>query len=143
MPPLDHFPWINGKFLGIAWSVWKVVGWLGNAVFFSRFFVQWHATEKRKQVVVPALFWWLSIIGSLLLLAYAIFYKRDSVFIFAYAFTWIPYIRNLIIHYRHEKAHRPCPECGRLSEPSASYCSQCGAKLTDAAIAAEDISRTS
>jgi lipid-A-disaccharide synthase-like uncharacterized protein len=131
MPPLDHFPWINGKFLGIAWSVWKVVGWLGNAVFFSRFFVQWYATEKRKQVVVPALFWWLSILGSLLLLAYAIFYKRDSVFIFAYAFTWIPYIRNLIIHHRHEKARRPCPECGVLSAPSASYCSQCGAKLSE------------
>jgi lipid-A-disaccharide synthase-like uncharacterized protein len=143
MPPLDHFPWINGKFLGIAWSVWKVVGWLGNAVFFSRFFVQWHATEKRKQVVVPALFWWLSLAGSLLLLAYAIFYKRDSVFIFAYAFTWIPYIRNLIIHHRHEKARRPCPECGLLAAPPASYCSQCGAKLTDPAIASEHVSRAS
>jgi len=131
MPPLDHFPWINGKFLGIAWSVWKVVGWLGNAVFFSRFFVQWYATEKRKQVVVPALFWWLSILGSLLLLAYAVFYKPDSVFIFAYAFTWIPYIRNLIIHYRHENARRPCAECNCLSAPSASYCSQCGAKLSE------------
>jgi lipid-A-disaccharide synthase-like uncharacterized protein len=143
MPPLDHFPWINGKFLGIAWSAWKVAGWMGNAVFFSRFFVQWYATEKRKQVVVPALFWWLSIVGSLLLLAYALFYKRDSVFIFAYAFTWIPYIRNLIIHYRHEKARRLCPECGLLSAPSASYCSQCGAKLTDSAIAPEHSSRTS
>lgn len=131
MPPLDHFPWINGKFLGIAWSVWKVVGWLGNAVFASRFLVQWYATEKRKQVVVPALFWWLSIVGSLLLLAYAVFYKRDSVFIFAYAFTWIPYIRNLIIHHRHENARRPCPECSVLSAPSASYCSQCGAKLNE------------
>jgi lipid-A-disaccharide synthase-like uncharacterized protein len=143
MPPLDHFPWINGKFLGIAWSVWKVVGWLGNAVFFSRFFVQWYATEKRKQVVVPALFWWLSIAGSLLLLAYAIFYKHDSVFIFAYAFTWIPYIRNLVIHHRHEKAQRPCAECGLLSAPTASYCSQCGVKLSGSAIAPEHISRTS
>jgi lipid-A-disaccharide synthase-like uncharacterized protein len=143
MPPLDHFPWINGKFLGIAWSVWKVVGWMGNAVFFSRFFVQWYATEKRKQVVVPALFWWLSIVGSLLLLAYALFYKRDSVFIFAYAFTWIPYIRNLIIQHRHEKAQRLCPDCGLHCAPSASYCSQCGAKLTDSAVAAEPSSRAS
>jgi lipid-A-disaccharide synthase-like uncharacterized protein len=143
MPPLEHFPWINGKFLGIAWSVWKVVGWLGNAVFFSRFFVQWYATEKRKQVVVPALFWWLSILGSLLLLAYAVFYKRDSVFIFAYAFTWIPYIRNLIIHHRHEKAQRACQECCQLSAPSASYCSQCGAKLGEPARAAEHIGRPS
>jgi ribosomal protein L40E len=71
----------------------------------------------------------LSIVGSLLLLAYALFYKRDSVFIFAYAFTWIPYIRNLIIHHRHEKSQRPCAQCGLLSPPAASFCSRCGAKL--------------
>ena len=82
----------NGKFLGIEWSVWKVVGWIGNAVFSTRFLVQWYATEKRQQVVVPPLFWWLSLAGSLLLLSYALFYQRDSVFIFAYAFTWIPYM---------------------------------------------------
>ena len=97
--------WHHDKFLGIEWHVWKVVGWLGNFVFFSRFMVQWYATEKRKQVVVPAAFWWLSLAGSLLLLAYAVFYQKDSVFIFAYAFTWIPYIRNLIIHRRHKDAH--------------------------------------
>ena len=128
MPPLDHFPWINGKFLGIEWTVWKMVGWIGNAVFFSRFFVQWYVTEKRKQVVVPAVFWWLSIIGSLILLIYAL-HKTDSVFIFAYAFPWVPYIRNLIIHHRHEKAQRPCPGCGLRGPPSANFCSQCGAKL--------------
>jgi lipid-A-disaccharide synthase-like uncharacterized protein len=126
----------DGKFLGIQWSVWKVVGWLGNAVFFSRFFVQWYATEKRKQVVVPALFWWLSLAGSLLLLSYAVFHQQDSVFIFAYAFTWIPYIRNLIIHYRHENARRPCPECGALSPGGANYCWQCGSKLAQSPVSA-------
>ena len=136
MPPLDHFPWINGKFLGIAWSVWKVIGWTGNAVFFTRFIVQWYATEKRKQVVVPAIFWWLSIAGSLLVFTYAL-YKHDSVFIFAYAFTWIPYVRNLIIHYRHEKAQRVCPECGQLSGPKAEYCSRCGSKLNEEKVAAQ------
>ena len=47
---------------------WNLVGWTGQVVFFSRFVVQWYATEKKKQVVVPTMFWWLSIIGSLLLL---------------------------------------------------------------------------
>jgi lipid-A-disaccharide synthase-like uncharacterized protein len=131
MPSLEHFPWINGKFLGIEWSVWKMVGWIGNAVFFSRFFVQWYVTEKRKQVVVPALFWWLSLAGSFLILAYAL-HKHDSVFIFAYAFPWIPYIRNLIIHHRHQKAQRQCPACGLPSPPAAAYCAHCGAKFTDA-----------
>ena len=72
--------WLNnlftgGRFLGIEWNTWKVIGWLGNAVFFSRFFLQWYATEKRKQVVVPPAFWWLSLGGSGLLLSYALFYR--------------------------------------------------------------------
>ena len=129
---LTHLLWHNGKLFGIEWGVWKVIGWAGNVVFFSRFFVQWYATEKRRQVVVPALFWWLSLAGSGLLLAYALFYKRDSVFIFAYAFTWIPYVRNLIIHHRHQKAQRLCPHCGFTSPPAAAYCAHCGAKLDDA-----------
>jgi len=119
---------INSKFLGIEWHFWKVVGWLGNAVFFSRFFVQWLATEKRQQVVVPAAFWWLSLIGSLLLLAYGLS-RRDSVFIFAYLFTWIPYIRNLIITYRVKQAQPNCPSCETVCPPRANYCPVCGQKI--------------
>jgi hypothetical protein len=79
--------------------------------------------------VVPTAFWWLSLLGSLLLLSYALFYKRDSVFIFAYAFTWIPYIRNLIIHRRHEDAHLNCRSCGRVCPPQSSFCLWCGEPL--------------
>src|SRR3954471_9635766 len=111
---LEHLLYRNGSFLGIEWGWWKVIGWLGNLIFFSRFIVQWYATEKRKQVVVPLAFWWLSLTGSLLLLSYALFYQRDSVFIFAYAFTWIPYIRNLVIHRRHAEAHTNCPKCDEI-----------------------------
>jgi lipid-A-disaccharide synthase-like uncharacterized protein len=123
-----HLIWYHDKFLGVDWSVWKAVGWLGNTVFFTRFMVQWYATEKRRQVVIPVMFWWFSLLGSLLLLTYSI-HKRDSVFICAYAVAWIPYLRNLMIHQRHENARRPCPEC-RLSAPaSQNYCGQCGARL--------------
>src|SRR5438270_14052188 len=115
MHSLTDFAWHDGKLLGIEWNAWKILGWVGNAVFFSRFFVQWYATEKLKRVVVPTAFWWLSLAGSLLLLSYALFYERDSVFIFAYAFTWIPYIRNLIIHRRHEAAQMSCSHCLTLS----------------------------
>src|SRR5512141_1478558 len=111
---LHDLIWYDGKLFGIEWGVWKVVGWTGNAVFFSRFFVQWYATEKLNRVVVPTAFWWLSLTGSLLLLSYALFYQQDSVFIFAYAFTWIPYIRNLVIHRRHREAHLTCAACAQL-----------------------------
>jgi lipid-A-disaccharide synthase-like uncharacterized protein len=125
---LTDLVWHNGKFLNIEWTVWKVLGWLGNAVFFSRFMVQWYVTEKRKRVVVPTAFWWLSLTGSLLLLIYSL-RQRDSVFIFAYAFTWIPYIRNLVIHYRHKEARLTCPACARSCAPQSRFCSECGTRL--------------
>jgi lipid-A-disaccharide synthase-like uncharacterized protein len=128
---LTNLIWHDGKFLGVEWSVWKVVGWLGNVVFFSRFVVQWYVTEKRKRVVVPSAFWWLSLTGSLLLLIYSI-RQRDSVFIFAYAFTWLPYIRNLIIHRRHKKAHLDCPNCGTMCAPKSNFCAVCGTRLAAA-----------
>ena len=132
MLALLDFLWFQGKFLGVEWGVWKLVGWLGNAVFTARFLVQWRASEKRGQVVVPSLFWWLSIIGSLLLLAYALFYRRDSVMIAAYAFNWIPYFRNLLLHHRNKNARRlcPAPTCGVASSSEANFCAACGRKLT-------------
>jgi len=119
--------WSDHKFLGIEWHFWKIIGWFGNLAFFARFFVQWYASEKRKQVVVPVAFWWLSLIGSALLFSYALFYRADSVFIFAYAFTWIPYIRNLILHRRAVSAM--CASCSSSCPPQANFCPQCGAAL--------------
>jgi lipid-A-disaccharide synthase-like uncharacterized protein len=122
--------WEDGRLFGIEWHVWKIIGWAGNLIFFSRFFVQWIATEKQKRVVVPISFWWLSLVGSVLLLAYGI-YQRDSVFIFAYAFTWIPYIRSIIIHYRNKAAQPRCALCGQGAVPRAAYCHHCGAELPE------------
>jgi lipid-A-disaccharide synthase-like uncharacterized protein len=126
--------WLNhlfssDKFLGVEWSVWKVVGWLGNVVFFSRFFVQWYATEKKKRVVVPQAFWWLSLTGSLLLLTYSL-HQKDSVFIFAYLFTWIPYIRNLMIHRKNKAAQSVCTGCGQKNPPHSNFCPNCGVKIS-------------
>ena len=130
MDNLTNLIWHDGKFLGVTWNAWKAVGWLGNAVFFSRFFVQWYATEKRKQVVVPQMFWWLSLTGTVTLLAYGLFYVKDPVVYIGYAFSWIPYVRNLIIHRRHKAAHRDCATCGKKIPPQSNYCPNCGGKVT-------------
>jgi lipid-A-disaccharide synthase-like uncharacterized protein len=118
----------GGKFLGIEWHFWKVVGWTGNLLFTSRFFVQWWATERHKRVVVPSAFWWLSLSGSGCLLLYGI-YQRDSVFIFAYLFTWIPYIRNLMIGQRWKRDAKICPACRETAAATANFCAACGGKL--------------
>lgn len=123
--------WHEDKLFGVDWSIWKIIGWLGNAAFFSRFFVQWYATERKKQVVVPVLFWYLSLTGSLLLLTYSL-HLGDKIIIFAYAFPWIPYIRNLVIHYRHQEAHVNCPNCGKSCAPQSKFCSECGTRLAGA-----------
>jgi lipid-A-disaccharide synthase-like uncharacterized protein len=131
MNSLHDVIWHDGKFLGIEWSAWKAIGLLGNVVFFSRFFVQWYATEKKGQVVIPVIFWWLSLTGTLLLLTYAV-RQNDSVFILAYLFSWIPYLRNLVIHHRFEKAQRNCADCGKRLPPQSNFCPNCGAKLATA-----------
>lgn len=75
---------------------WLALGLLGQAVFFARFFVQWIASERKKRSVVPLAFWYLSIGGGLILLAYAL-YRRDPVFIVGQAAGLLIYTRNLIL----------------------------------------------
>ena len=71
-----------------------VLGFTGQALFFMRFLVQWISSEKQKKSVIPVAFWYFSIGGSTLLLAYAII-RRDPVFIVGQATGFLIYIRNL------------------------------------------------
>ncbi len=54
-------------------SPWILIGLLGQSFFFSRFLVQWIASERKGRSTIPNTFWYLSIAGSALLLAYAIY----------------------------------------------------------------------
>jgi lipid-A-disaccharide synthase-like uncharacterized protein len=80
---------------------WLYLGFVGQFFFSARFLVQWMATEKQKKSVVPVSFWYFSILGSTLLLAYAI-YKKDPVFILGQSFGMIVYFRNLQIIFKKE-----------------------------------------
>ncbi len=73
---------------------WLVLGFVGQSLFFSRFVVQWLASERAGRSVVPIAFWWLSVSGSAVLLAYAIS-RRDPVFVAGQAGGILIYLRNL------------------------------------------------
>lgn len=82
-------------------TAWIAFGLIGNAVFFSRFLIQWLASEKAGKSIVPTTFWYLSIAGSAVLLIYAV-HRRDPVFILAYLPNAFVYLRNLQLIKRHE-----------------------------------------
>jgi lipid-A-disaccharide synthase-like uncharacterized protein len=85
--------------------VWLILGLFGQAFFSARFLVQWIASERRKQSVVPVHFWYFSVGGGLLLLVYAI-HRQDPVFILGQGAGLFVYARNL---YFIRRAPRPLP----------------------------------
>ena len=78
---------------------WVLLGFIGQAMFTMRFVVQWIESEKRKESVIPVAFWYFSLGGGLITLAYAI-RQMDPVFIAAYLFNPIVYFRNLYFIYK-------------------------------------------
>jgi lipid-A-disaccharide synthase-like uncharacterized protein len=88
---------------------WLGLGLAGQAAFFSRFLVQWIASERAGRSYVPVAFWWLSIAGSLVLLVYGV-HRREPVFALGYVANSVVYVRNLMLIRRHAlspTAHAP------------------------------------
>ncbi|MCG6925759.1 MAG: lipid-A-disaccharide synthase N-terminal domain-containing protein [Acidobacteria bacterium] len=84
-------------------QLWLVIGFVGQALFGSRFLVQWIVSERRGESVVPLAFWYLSLGGASLLLVYAI-WRQDPVFILGQSFGFLVYTRNLILIARRSRA---------------------------------------
>lgn len=84
-------------------AFWLTLGFVGQTVFAGRFIVQWLASERAGRSVVPVLFWFLSVAGSLILLVYAI-HQRDPVFILGQSAGLVIYFRNL--HLIRREARR-------------------------------------
>lgn len=80
-------------------TLWLAIGFGGQALFASRFIVQWIASERARASIIPLAFWHLSIAGGTLLLAYAI-YIGDPVFILGQSTGVLIYLRNLWLRRR-------------------------------------------
>jgi lipid-A-disaccharide synthase-like uncharacterized protein len=83
-------------------TTWVIIGFIGQLFFTMRFAVQWIVTEKKKESSIPIQFWYLSIMGSILLFSYAL-YRKDPVFILGQSFGIIVYSRNLFFIYKNKK----------------------------------------
>jgi lipid-A-disaccharide synthase-like uncharacterized protein len=91
---------------GVVITPWKLVGYLGVALFAGRWFVQLIASRRRGKPVLPRLFWYMSVSGSLLLLAYFVFGKNDSVGILSNLFPLFIAVYNLWLDVKHRATLR-------------------------------------
>lgn len=74
--------------------IWLAIGFVAQFLFSMRFLMQWIATEKARESVVPETFWYFSCAGGFMLLAYAV-YRADPVFILGQATGLVIYARNI------------------------------------------------
>lgn len=82
-----------------SWDLWVAIGFLGQASFSARFLIQWITSERRRESVIPIYFWYFSLLGGLILTAYAL-HRQDPVFVVGQGAGLIVYIRNLMLIYR-------------------------------------------
>jgi lipid-A-disaccharide synthase-like uncharacterized protein len=100
---------VIGNYLGVTVTPWKLVGYLGVALFAGRWLVQVYASRARGRPTLPRVFWYMSVTGSLLLLAYFTFGKNDSVGILSNLFPAFIAIYNLYLDLRRPRGDPRVP----------------------------------
>ena len=82
--------------------IWATVAMVGQMVFAARFVLQWIVSEYKKKSHVPTAFWFISLVGSLILLSYAI-HLKNPIFMLGFSLNTLIYLRNLHLIYKHAK----------------------------------------
>jgi lipid-A-disaccharide synthase-like uncharacterized protein len=75
---------------------WLAVGLIGQGAFFARFLVQWVVSERAGESFIPLSFWYLSVVGSIILLVYAI-HRAEPVFLLGQLPNAFVYVRNIML----------------------------------------------
>jgi len=90
--------------------IWISIGAAGQVCFTGRMLLQWLISERRGKSVVPIAFWYLSLAGGVMMLAYAI-WRRDPVFTVGQLTGVIVYVRNLVLlKSTGQSSSEPCRE---------------------------------
>jgi lipid-A-disaccharide synthase-like uncharacterized protein len=88
------------------WALfWLGFGFAAQGLFAARFVWQWLVSEKKGRSTVPTGFWILSVLGGMMLLAYAC-YRKDPVFIVGQGLGVFIYVRNLMLIARRRSVVR-------------------------------------
>lgn len=104
-----------------SWTnlVWIGVGFGGQAAFFGRMLLQWVTSERKRESVVPAAFWWLSLLGAVALFSYFV-WRRDIVGVLGQSTGVVIYARNLrLIAKAKRRARRTAAAAAQPPEPPA------------------------
>ena len=94
------------KLMTLSWdepTIWLIIGFAGQILFFMRFLVQWIASERAGKSVMPDLFWYFSISGGAVLFAYAL-YRQDPVFMTGQGLGIFIYLRNIYFIKKEKNA---------------------------------------
>jgi lipid-A-disaccharide synthase-like uncharacterized protein len=92
-----------GEFWKVTLTTGKLVGYFGVILFSGRWIIQMGASRVSGKPVLPRLFWYMSMSGSIFLLLYFIFGKNDSVGILSNLFPFAVAFYNLTLDYKHRK----------------------------------------
>jgi lipid-A-disaccharide synthase-like uncharacterized protein len=98
-PLNQQIAWLSG--FGLHVTGWKLIGYTGALMFGGRWLVQFIASRRYGKPVIPRLFWYMSIVGSLMTLAYFVFGKNDSVGVLQNLFPTFTAVYSLYLDIRH------------------------------------------
>ena len=89
---------------------WIAIGLLGQSAFFGRMMVQWIISEKQRESIVPAVFWWMSLVGGLCLFTYFV-WRVEFIGVLGQSTGIVIYVRNLrLIHKQKRRLARQTTE---------------------------------
>ena len=75
-------------------SWFTIVGAAGQCAFGARMLLQWLLSEKAGQVINPAIFWWLSLLGAVCMSVYG-FLRNDAAILLSQVLAYYVYVYNL------------------------------------------------
>ena len=102
---------------------WVLFGFTAQSMYFMRFLVQWIASERVRQSIVPETFWYFSFTGGLMLLVYAQ-HRNDPVIMIGQFLGLFIYARNIYLirlDKRPEKRIAALPAAEASASRAPSY----------------------